>query len=394
MLSCSNDEKEYIKTEIPTQKIIGQVIYNPFQTNNISLKPFTSFDLQIYNSNEVIVGNRNHPDNSISGDFTTDYVYFTSFDNSLVKNFEKYPVGSFNFTTRNLKLKIINNEIYLLYAYGYPVTKNKLLKLNSNGEILFDFALPDNFYYTDFVLINNKFYLVSSGYNTGTYNDTTLLRLTILDKEGNMMNHLTYKNYTYSSDIITVNNQLFISSTKFIKFDNNKPVVLKSDLNGTILSETQIENFNNSPTSMFPKPFYIRKGTDAIYSVSNGYGHTVKNAIAKLDFSGNIIWSKSITITNFPYSDFEFIEDFELDSSNNLYLFGSINEHNGFGPRRIAIAKYDSNGNFVKSYIHKEDGEQWGRCLEIYNNEIYTTSSTYSFTEIALMKFDLNLNVK
>lgn len=391
MLSCSNDDKEYNKTEIPTEKIIGQVIYNPFQTNNKSNKPFESFNLQIYNSNQVIVGNRNHPDNSISGNYTTDYVYFTSFDNSLVKTYEKYPVGNFNFTTRNLKLKIINNEIYLLYAYGYPVTKNKLLKLNSNGEILFDYTLSDNLNYSDFILIKDSFYLISAGYDYSNANSIeNQLNLTILDKNGNQLNHSTYQNYKCSSDIIIANNQLFISTTKFIEWDLNVPIILRSDLNGNILSETKID----MSYKRFILPFYIRKGIDAIYGVSSGTGYNCQNAIAKVDFSGSINWKSFIKIDNFSYYDFEFIEDFELDSSNNLYLFGSINEQVGFGPRRIAIAKYNSNGNLTKSYVHKETGEQWGRCLEIYNDEIFTTSSTYSLTEIALMKFDFNLNVK
>ncbi|MNT06731.1 hypothetical protein D3C72_1414120 [compost metagenome] len=293
-------------------------------------------------------------------------------------------------------MKVINGEIYLLYAFSYDLytIKTKLLKLNSDGNVLFDYPLLDNLDYTDIIIIDNKFYLVSAGFGISNYADEIELGLTILDKNGNILNTIFYKDYNYSSNIITVNNQLFISSTKFIEYNINKPVVLKTDLKGNFISETAIDNFEVNPTSIL-FPYYIRKGTDAIYSVSKGYSYSTTNVIAKLDFSGQIIWNKSFKIDSFPYRDFEFIEDFELDNSNNLYLFGSVNEQVGFGPRRIAIAKYNSKGNFVKSYIHKKGDEpQWGKCLEIYNDEIFTTAWTSPLGGIILTKFDLNLNVK
>ena len=110
-----------------------------------------------------------------------------------------------------------------------------------------------------------------------------------------------------------------------------------------------------------------------------------------MSFTGELLWTRPVS--NLWFNDtFEHIEDLVLDQNNNSYITGAVNNSNS-GDRRMALAKYNSEGQLLEAYIHPTAG-LWGESMKIMNDEIITISRGFPSGLVSLIKFDFNFELR
>lgn len=108
-------------------------------------------------------------------------------------------------------------------------------------------------------------------------------------------------------------------------------------------------------------------------------GNTIsKVAYTKVDFSGNIMWQKSITDNN------DLIIPYTLNKGQSKYYICGLSYANGFGsPGDAYVLAFDENGNKVWDYLGGENNTDifYGVC-EKNNGEVIVTGYSNSFSTI------------
>ncbi|MDO9260387.1 MAG: hypothetical protein Q7U08_00390, partial [Flavobacteriaceae bacterium] len=305
--------------------------------------------------------------------------------------------------------KIVENNNILLYGV-LNNSQGIVTKYTSTGELIWFRALEgiySNLQIMNIIKFQNNYFFIARRYNTGGYPSA----ITIIGKmsiEGEIIFIKTLEKFTLGYDIEIYDESSFlISSVKYFYNENQyigpsnnynkaQPFILNIDLDGNIIWQSKIDDLD---TDLFhPSLFFTRKGTDGIYCIYRRRTYANEAKITKLDFSGNVLWSKPINkIKNFPpYYVFSNIEDFTLDNENNMYLIGFADESNCCGPTYFGVAKFDSNGNYVNSYTNLgSENKLSGFGIKIdKQNNIITASENSKKQNITLLKLNKNLVVQ
>ncbi|KAF9657891.1 MULTISPECIES: hypothetical protein [Tenacibaculum] len=377
----------------PTQLIIGEKQYYPVEN------PYyiSWLDLNIFN-NDILVSGISFKDNNSEG------LFINYLDQNLNITDKKSPIrdqfnqnSSFhngNIESRNIITIPQNNNLYIAYSYltDYE-NKSMLIKTSNKGNLIWEKELDNKTFVNNFVIISNNLFVLKNLIVGNQENRKS--SILIFDLNSNFINEINFPDeYKNFNDIISLDNESIILSCfkKELGISEIEPYIIKSDLQGNILWELKLHTFFDF-TFRYDN-FIINKTNNYILSVmpdrQNG-----RHIFCKVSFEGQLIWKKNITINNFPYNRFEFIEDFKTDNNGNTYLIGAVNEQIGFGPRRMAIAKYDLNGNLEKSYYHRnENDEQWGQSIDLTNKNIYTLSTNYPSHKVSLIKLNFDLEIE
>lgn len=164
--------------------------------------------------------------------------------------------------------------------------------------------------------------------------------------------------------------------------------LLKTDYNGEKIWEKQYwlaERNQGVKTIVDKDGNYVMAGI-----IAKGTGViTTGMFVLKTDTSGNIIWAKEYSITA---SDM--VKDLlELPGGGYLVLFSG---DDNVWYERVGLCKLDTDGNVQKCVVVNRPGaEVTPESFALLNNHIYVAGSggLTTFTDVILLKFDLNLNV-
>ena len=379
--SCDTDEAE---EQMPAEQYIpiGEVTYAPTQESqfiwqsNIEIANDSIFAVGAFFTNNVDEG-----------------IYVAKFNDSLELDKSVFPVnGLFQLNTRRVISHIVNDHIYITHSHTtINDSQTKMIKTNFDGEIIWEIPEINDVFITSVNNINDQIILYGfQGWGGASSFDQPLIVI-FLDEEGNITNEIELgDDYATNGDIAVLNNNsLLLTCLKLDEGpDDLKPHIVNIDLQGNILWEEQLDYINDFVfrTDLF----HVEVGTDGIYfSFTSRIGAPLK--LGKVSLNGELMWITNVA--NFwSGGTFEYIEDLVLDQSNNIYLTGCIIT-NSSGTRRMAITKFDSNGQLIESYVHPTEG-LWAESMKILNDEIITISRGFPTGLVSLIKFDYDLQVR
>ena len=178
------------------------------------------------------------------------------------------------------------------------------------------------------------------------------------------------------------------------------PIVNMIDKNGKIVLEKKLDSDNGRNRTSIAA---IDNGNNIVIAYEPGkqkssFYEDSKVAL-KMDNSGKVMRKTTLTQAMFTgktssYGGFDKMREIAIDSQNNIYIVGYINEDIFFGPYRLAIAKLNAQGVVVQTKIFKDDYEYWGISIKSLNtNKLVVLSWKFHPYQMAVCYVDADLNI-
>ena len=282
-----------------------------------------------------------------------------------------------------------------------------LIKLDSHGEVMYQkeisSAFADDNYHV--IKVGNKF--IVDGISGNALPDTSKAVITAIDMEGNLMWHGRYGNdknlARYTKYVIPTVDNGFMG----IGANPNQDIFLGA--NAYVFKTDSVGNFQWCKvygTNLDDDATGITSTIDGNNIIIVNYGgdnfpSTFKSILMKIDFSGNILWSKIYNIDTTVASTFviqDIIED-KLDGS--LLIVSVIIDL--FGENKPVLMKINSLGQvlFTKIFDYNADVPNFTKTFIPTQDSGYAffTSHVATFIEgkvyrNSLFKLDKNLNLE
>jgi hypothetical protein len=176
-----------------------------------------------------------------------------------------------------------------------------------------------------------------------------------------------------AKSIIHKNNELYIfGTTKSLGDINGDHYLIKTDLNGNIISE---HTFGGSMEEEGVEIIATNDGSFILIGSTTSLGAGQKDIhVIKIDPNGTLIWEKTFggLLDETPESIIEL--------SNSEFCIAGTTESFGSGSRDIYMIWIDQSGNLIREKTHggvSSDGSS--KILEIDNQEIMLYGYTYSY---------------
>lgn len=281
------------------------------------------------------------------------------------------------------------------------------IKLDSLGDVMYQkeisSAYADDNYHA--IKVGNKF--IVDGVSGNAPPDTAKAAISLIDMEGNLIWHKRYGNNKnlsrYTKFVISTVDNGFIG----IGTNPNQDIFLGS--NAYVFKTDSIGNFQWCKvygTNLDDDATGIILTNDGNNIVIVNYGgdnfpSTFKSILMKIDFSGNILWSKVYNIDTTVASMFVIQDIIEVNLDGSLLIASVIIDL--FGENKPALMKINSIGQilFTKIFDYNAGVPNFTKTFKITKDSGYAffTNHTTMFFEgkaysNSLFKLDKNLNVE
>ncbi len=286
-----------------------------------------------------------------------------------------------------------NGYLYVLSKTWdhYGPTGLSLLKYDTNGNLIWEETWEGSRYdvWYDIISYENHIYVVGD-IEQGTHNSDVLLLK--YDTDGNLIWQRTWDNGDDDNGycITEYGGFLYIVGRSYQSYSEQELLLLKYDTDGNQIWMTTWSSGDVSwgDNIIGYKGFLYVLGSNIDYE-RNEYNQVLLN----YDTDGDLLWVRTCEEVDFTDSTNKRL----LAYNGALYITG-YNSTNGFS--EIILVKYDLNGNLLwsRAWSRYAQSSNIGESITGYNGYLYilgkTTMNISANTDIVLIKYDTNGNLE
>jgi hypothetical protein len=381
------------------QTPIGEQLYNPGDTTGGSM----AYGVSITPDGNILVSGDKTLLNTSIGAMSYYPLRFTVDYKTLRKVSQAAPLS--NDYGAAAQSRQSGNFIYtvvpLQNSYGNgPVNQVKIIKTDTSSGIIWQRTINNIMDVTGFTLLSNGNLLFQGNSGNDLTGSTNTLALVLMDPNGNTLFNRLYTGQYFGSsvDLIEESNDFaFVGFTeRFIGYNFSPsgyllvPALVKVDFSGNVLSSKSLNNFFLTGSWHYFPSFHLAKNASGGYLLTTVTVDTVSGAVDEnfylrfLQADGSVRDSANLWITGEPVF---YANGLVQAPTGNIYVLVCLNTGSYWLPQLI---EYDSKGKYINA-AYLETGRFPNGLVQTKDNNLVVVQSDAAANSISIQKLDPNL---